>query len=82
MLHNVKLIKSKILRSLRISSSEHRIRPYFEKIDEKYLTIVRPEVTSILVSTHGVNMNETYLTTSFGPSRDVVRNAWSLITRN
>ena len=80
MLHNVKLIKSKILRSLRISSSEHRIKPYFEKIDEKYLTKVRPEVTSILVSTHGVNM--TYLTTSFGPNCDVVRNAWSLITRN
>ena len=40
--------------------------------------------TNIAVRTYDVNINETYLelTSFFGLRRDVVKNAWSLITEN
>ena len=39
---------------------------------------------NIAVRTYDVNLNETYLelTSSFGLRRNVVKNAWSLITEN
>ena len=44
---------------------------------------MKPEIRLAFQSAiHGVNMNKTYLNSSFGLRHNVVKNAWSLITGN
>ena len=50
LLHNVKLIKSKILRLSRILSSKHRIKHYLENIYEKNLIILEKCIKCIKYS--------------------------------
>ena len=59
-------------------SSKRRINPYLEKFDEikSGNKVLKPEVRPALRSAiTRCNMNENYLTSSFGLRRDVIKNA-------